>query len=96
LQEADLSWCITKWDGEHEIAQWVIPGRFGEAQICTLLERLLAKTLSEQEIVQASLGESTLLSRVGTGLPISYGTNPHFTAERIDAEFYGRMRADRS
>jgi hypothetical protein len=37
----------------------------------------------EEEIIEVAEGKSALLSRVGTGLPITYGANPFFTAERV-------------
>jgi hypothetical protein len=37
--------------------------------------------LREREIIEVTEGKTTLLSRIGTGLPIAYGSNPHFTAD---------------
>jgi hypothetical protein len=54
-----------------------------EPQVCTLLERLVSKSLREREIIEDTEGKTTLLSRIGTGLPIAYGSNPHFTADRF-------------
>jgi hypothetical protein len=80
-QEALLGWRITKWDGECEVSGWEISGRVNEPQVCTLLERLVSKSLGEREIIEVTEGKTTLLSRIGTGLPIAYGSNPHFTAD---------------
>ena len=78
-----MAWRITKWDGDKELSNWKVSGRLGERQICRLLERLVCQTLSEREIIEAADGKSSLLSRTGTGTPITYGTNPFFTAERV-------------
>jgi hypothetical protein len=76
-----MGWRITKWDAEREVSQWEIPGRVSEPQVCTLLERLVSKSLRESEIIEVTEAKTTLLSRIGTGLPIAYGSNPRFTAD---------------
>ena len=76
-----MGWRITKWDGERELSQWEISDRVSEPQVCTLLERLVSKSLRESEIIEVTEAKTTLLSRIGTGLPIAYGSNPRFTAD---------------
>ena len=78
-----MGWRIVKWEGEREISKWEVSGRLGERQICTLLERLLSKSPTEEEIIESAKGNCKLLSRVGSDFPITYGTTPFFTAERV-------------
>jgi hypothetical protein len=49
-QEALLGWRITKWDGECEVSGWEISGRVNEPQVCTLLERLVSKSLGKERL----------------------------------------------
>lgn len=80
-------WKITSYDGLTEQASWTLPGTMSEQQVETVLQRLVCSTLNQDEIIASSLpvgssGRASHLDRVGSGLPMSFGNNPHFTAER--------------
>lgn len=77
-----MAWRVKKWESGAEVAQWDVSGRLGEQQICILLQRLVAKSLTEREVVEATESQSSLFERVGGGSPIVFGTDPYFTAER--------------
>lgn len=79
-------WKIKRWEGSDPTTVGELPGHLTKSEIATVLQRLLCRGLTEDEILRASRRRrdksySPLLERVGRGSPISYGTNPHYTAE---------------
>ena len=79
-------WKITRWDGNESSPVGTLPGHFAESAIANVLQRLLCRELTVDEILRSSLRKDTenyspLLERVGRGRPMSYGTNPHYSAE---------------
>lgn len=83
-------WHVEGRNGSTVMFECDMPGNMSEREIEVTLQRLVARHLSEVEVVSASLrknarGYSTLLERVGRGLPICYGEDPHYIAARKDA-----------
>lgn len=83
-------WKITKYDGLEVVGEWTVSVSLSQSEICKLMERLVATTLSEDEIIAGSLrrnhrGYQPYFERSVRGNPISYGENPHFTAAIVDA-----------
>ena len=80
-------WHIEGFDGGALIFESDMPGNMSLSEIETTLQRLVARHLSPDEIVSASLrkhapGHSPLLERVGKGAPVCYGENPYYIASR--------------
>ena len=80
------TWKITRWDGLESKVLRMLPGHMAESEIATVLQRLVCQRLNDDEILCASLrmgakDYSSLLERHGHGAPMSYGENPHYTAE---------------
>lgn len=82
-------WQIRGMDGQNVMFECEMPGQMSESEISATLQRLVARHLSESEVVSASLrkrssGYSPLLERVGRGRPISYGDYPQYSADLKD------------
>ena len=82
-------WKIKKFDGLDVVEEWSASSSLSEPEICTMLQRLVSRTLSDKEIIDASLrrnhrGYRPHLERVGIGNPISFGAGTHYTAELED------------
>ena len=79
-------WHIEGRSGSTVIFERDLPGNMSEREIEATLQRLVARHLSADEVVSASLRKnardySRLLERVGRGTPICYGENPHYIAD---------------
>lgn len=84
------TWRITKWDGDTLKGSWDLPAHISNPEMETILQRLVCQSLSEDEIISASLrrndrGHSVLLERIGTGKPLLFGHLPQYSAEIVDA-----------
>ena len=82
-------WHIEGFNGSTVIFESDMPGNMSQSEIETTLQRLVARHLSADEIVDASLrrrarGYLPLLKRVGRGAPLCYGENPYYTATPKD------------
>ncbi len=82
-------WHIEGFEGGTVIFESDMPGIMSLSEIETTLQRLVARNLSPDEIVSASLrksarGHSPLLERVGKGAPVCYGENPYYIATSRD------------
>lgn len=82
-------WRIEGRVGSECIFESTMPGNMSEKEIETTLQRLVARHLSAEEIVSASLRRnnqwrSSLLDRTGRGAPICYGNNPYYIAAYKD------------
>lgn len=80
-------WKITSYDSLDERETWTLPGTMSEQQVEVVLQHLVCSSLNQNEIMTSSLpvgspGRTTHLDRVGSGLPMSFGSNPHFTARK--------------
>jgi len=80
------SWIIAKWDGNDLVQEWQVSGALSEAEVKTMLQRLVSRNLSDTEIIDSSLRLNDAhyarhLERVGTGNPINFGEGIHFTAK---------------
>lgn len=80
-------WKIKGWDGNAILFERDIPGHLTEFEVVALLQRLAARDLSANEVICGSLRRNDreyapFFERVGTGMPLSYGENPHYTAKR--------------
>ena len=80
-------WVISHCDGGGLINEWTMPGNLSSSEVKAILQRLVCRDLTIDEILSASRrkndkNRTTLLDQVGSGLPISYGENPHYNAER--------------
>ncbi len=83
-----MPWLITKWMGNAAIKRWEMSGQWSETEIELILQRLVCSGLNADEIISASLkkrdaNRTKLLDRIGHGIPIQYGENPYYTAERV-------------
>jgi len=81
-----LKWTVRKWDGLEEIWSRDLPGRMGPNQVERLLQRLACRHLTDDEIISASLpknavGRTSILDETDFAQPMSYGENPHYTAD---------------
>lgn len=84
----DSAWRIRGYDSQELIFEYEMPGNMTEYEVCKLLERLVSRHLTDEEIASASLPRSDhryrpLLERVGTGEPISYGLGVNYSAKRV-------------
>jgi hypothetical protein len=82
-----MAWRITELDSNEPKAEYELPDYMTENEIEAILQRLVCRNLSADEILSASRRKndprrSTLLDRIGSGRPIQYGDNPFYTAER--------------
>ena len=82
-------WKIKGWDGNSVVFEREMLGNLSETEISTTLQRLVARNLSNEEVIDASRRKndpyySALFERIGSGYPISYGLGPHYTAELAD------------
>ena len=80
-----MVWHIEGRDSTKLIFERDVPGNMSEGEIETILQRLVARHLPPDEIVDASLrkgvrDKSPLLERIGRGAPIHFGENPYYTA----------------
>jgi hypothetical protein len=83
------TWKIIRWDGLNPIDTYSLPGNYSDSEIEALLQKLVCSDLTPHEIIAASLRRgdprrSNHLDRVGAGVPINYGSNLHYTAERAE------------
>jgi hypothetical protein len=88
-REVAMVWHIEGWDSTKLIFERDVPGNMSEGEIETILQRLVARHLTPDEIVDASLrknahNRSSLLDRIGQGRPIHFGENPYYVANRND------------
>ncbi len=79
-------WKIKGWDGNSVVFEREMLGNLSEKEISATLQRLVARNLSNDEVIDASRRKndpnySALFERIGSGYPISYGLDPHYTAE---------------
>ena len=84
-----MVWHIEGRDSFKLIFERDVPGNMSEAEIEKILQRLVARHLSPDEIVDPCLrknapNRSPLLERIGRGAPIHYGQNPYYTATLKD------------
>ena len=83
-------WRIMRWYGDSPATDAPeMPGHLSEQEVSVILQRLVCRNLSEDDIIKASLrkndtGYSPFLERTGRSVPISIGDNPHYTAELIE------------
>jgi hypothetical protein len=80
------TWKILRWEGNDAASLGELPGKMTESEVETVLQRLVCSDLTAAEILAASRrkgddGYSVLLERNGSGRPLSFGENPHYTAE---------------
>ena len=80
-----MVWHIEGWDSTKLIFERDVPGNMYEPEIERILQRLVARHLTPDEIVDASLRKnarnwSPLLERIGRGTPIHFGQNPYYIA----------------
>lgn len=78
-------WVVTEWNGISSSVVGTMPGTMSERQIEGVLQRLVCRHLSAAEILVGSLqfnsgDRTTALDRVGSGLPLSFGLEPCYTA----------------
>ncbi|MDP2620299.1 MAG: hypothetical protein Q8P46_08990 [Hyphomicrobiales bacterium] len=79
-------WRVQGFNSSEKIFERDMPGDLSEAEISTVLQRLVCRHLSPDEIIRASLRKGdpdyiVHLERMGTGRPIEFGYDPHYTAE---------------
>lgn len=95
-------WKITSYDSLDERETWTLPGTMSEQQVEVVLQRLVCSSLNQNEIMTSSFPvdsprRTIHLDRVGSGRPMSFGCNPHFTARKDhsgDAEDYLHQRRE--
>ena len=80
-------WRITEWNGNERGAEHTLPGNLTQQEIETALQRLVCRNLNVDEVRSASRRKgdperSSQLDRIGTDKPLSFGQDPHYTAER--------------
>lgn len=78
-------WVVTEWNGLSSSVVGTMPGTMSERQMEGVLQRLVCRHLSPTEILVASLQSNSadrtvLLDRVGSGVPLSFGLDPRYTA----------------
>jgi len=86
------TWKITGYDGSRKIFSGEVPGILTDEEVGRMLQRLVARHLTEREVVAASLrrnfaGYTALLEctfyRAATeGNMVMCGSNPHYVAFR--------------
>jgi len=82
-------WIVTKHEGGLEADEWELPGELREAEVEEIVRRLVCRSLSEDEIIHASLpedhsGRYVLLDRSDEPTMIQIGRNPYFIARLVD------------
>ena len=82
-------WTITGWDGSSVSFERNVPGHLTEGEVTTMLQRLVARDLSVDDVIHGSLRKNDAwyapyFERVGFDMPLSYGPNPHYTAQMED------------
>ena len=80
-------WLIRGWDSTEMIYERTVSGQLSVGEVETMLQRLCCRHLTEDEVIDCSLrrndrARKTFLDRQGRSLPISFGENPYYTAER--------------
>ncbi len=84
-------WIIRKYESNALKWEKVLPGNMSNKRVEAVLQRLVCRNLSTDEILSSSLnaetpGRTSHLDRVGSGTLFIYGRNPYYTAEhRQDA-----------
>jgi len=84
------SWRITAWDGLAPTRTFDVPGYLSEPEIEAVLQRLVSRNLTEDEVIHSSLRKNDAdyashLERVGRGFPVAYGHgNLHYTGEIVE------------
>jgi hypothetical protein len=89
---ANPQWKITGYDSTTPIYDGEAPSILTEEEIATMLQRLVARHLSEAEVVAASLRKNLsgyapllecIIDRTGEkGVAVTVGSNPHYIAFR--------------
>ena len=84
-----ISWLIQGHDGTELIFERRLAGNMSKAKIEKILQRLVCRHLSEDEVIDASLrknhsGRTSALVGIGSGSTMHYGDNPHYTAKCED------------
>jgi len=82
-------WLLEKFDGQTPVEQKEVPAVLSDREVEEMLRRLVCKDLDNDEIIDSSLRPGmknyrTLLEKVGSGVPLSFGQNPHWTARKVD------------
>ncbi len=82
-------WRIEGWGSTEKIFEATAPANLGDREVVAMLQRLVARHLTPREIVCGSLrrnhrGYAPHLERIGSGAPISVGSDPHYIAFLID------------
>ena len=80
------TWIIKKYDGNRLLDEWSATGALSEQEIHKMLQRLVSRNLSDEEVIDASLRNNDPkharhLERIGRGKPIQYGEGIYYTAE---------------
>ena len=80
-----MVWHIEGWDSTDLLFERDIPGNMSEGEVERLLQRLVCRDLTPNEVIDASLrknskNRSSLLDRIGSGNPIHIGSNPYYIA----------------
>ena len=80
-------WSIFQNDSLKSTLVGHLPGTMGERQVAEILQRLVSRDLTAEDVIQSSLPLSARsrrphLDRMGGGYPLCYGDNPSYTASK--------------